>query len=340
MVNHLEKLNQKLNDFATNAKLKTLPNELDFFELIEKTISIYQMPSVSGIVDAPFPFVPVIVIPDIHARADFLLSVFNYQLPLDIFSGTVIEALEQKKISVVCVGDGFHGEGRVKKRWKNAYKKYLEGNPTSSSLNSEMAESLAVMCMVMEAKCSFPENFHFLKGNHENILNEEGNGNHPFRKFAMEGEMVYRFMLSEFGQEILDAYAKFEHLLPLVFRSNNLLISHAEPVRPFTVEEIKDGRCNHEIIIGLTWTGNNEAEENSVSTMLSTWLPDSPEAVYLGGHRPVTGKYLLRCNGKFIQIHNPDTWPIAIVRPDRKFDPEIDILYTDQEHTVINLLTQ
>jgi len=337
MVDHLEKIHQKFNELATNAKLGILPNELDLFELIEKIISIYKLPDVSGLVEAPQPAIPVVVVPDIHARADYLLSVFDYKLPDTIFSGTVLEALNQEKISVVCVGDGFHGEGRVKNRWKDAYKKYLEGKATSSSLNTEMAESLSVMCMVMEAKCAFPRYFHFLKGNHENILNEEGHGNHPFRKFAMEGEMVYHFMLAEFGKEIIDLYAEFEHLLPLVFKSQNLLISHAEPVRPFTVQEIKDGRNNNETILGLTWTGNNEAEEDSVCTMLKTWLPDVPDAIYIGGHRPVTGKYLLRCKGKYFQIHNPDTWPIAIVRPNRKFNPQTDIVYTDKNHTIANI---
>ncbi|HZK19551.1 MAG TPA: hypothetical protein VFC68_02370, partial [Treponemataceae bacterium] len=182
---------------------------------------------------------------------------------------------------------------------------------------------------------AFPEYFHFLKGNHENILNEEGNGNHPFRKFAMEGEMVYYFMRAEYGKDFVNLYANFEHMLPLLFYGENLLISHAEPRRPFEIDEVKEGRCNHEVVTGLTWTGNNEAVEDAAKKMLETWLPNSNDAFYFGGHRPVMGKYSLRSSGKFIQIHNPDAWPLAIVRPNRKFNPESDIIYTDKTQSYL-----
>lgn len=330
----MQELLQKFESYTKNAKSGILPEEIYLFELLENTITILSNNKRNGLVETPLPEVPIIVVPDIHGRVDFFFSIFNYKLPESIFAGTVLEALIEKKICVVCVGDGIHGEGRVKKRWKEAYKKYKKGNSNSFYMMHEMAENLAVMCMIMEVKIAFPDYFHFLKGNHENILNEQGNGNYPFRKFALEGEMTYNFMLLEFGKEVIILYSKFEHLLPLMFRGRNLLVSHAQPIRAFSVEEIKNGRCNHEIVTGLTWTANDVAQIDAVSTMLKTWLPNSNDAVYLGGHRPVTGKYSLRSDGKYIQIHNPDTWPIAIVRPDKKFNPETDIVYTDENFSL------
>ncbi|OJF76174.1 MAG: hypothetical protein BKP49_08475 [Treponema sp. CETP13] len=330
----MQNLLQKFESYTNNAKSGILPQEICLFELLENTIAILSNKNVNGLAEAPVPAVPIIVIPDIHGRVEFLLSIFKYTLPASIFPGTVFDALMEKKVCIVCVGDGIHGEGRVKKRWQDAYKKYQKGKINSIFMMHEMAENLAVMCMIMEAKIAFPNFFHFLKGNHENILNEQGNGNYPFRKFALEGEMTYSFMLSEFGKEVVLLYAKFEHMMPLMFRGSNVLVSHAQPIRAFSVEEIQNGRCNHEIVTGLTWTANDVANETAVSTMLKTWLSNSSDAVYLGGHRPVTGKYALRCDGRYIQIHNPDTWGIAIVSPNKKFNPETDIVYTDEKYSL------
>ena len=55
-------------------------------------------------------------------------------------------------------------------------------------------------------------------------------------------------------------------------------------------------------------------------------LLDIANYVYFGGHRPVKENYRLRQNGKFIQIHNPKLQNIVLVRPDRKFNPETDIV--------------
>ena len=48
--------------------------------------------------------------------------------------------------------------------------------------------------------------------------------------------------------------------------------------------------------------------------------------LWFGGHRPVKdGKYLLRQDGTYLQLHNPNEMNVAIVVPEKKFNPEIDI---------------
>ena len=48
--------------------------------------------------------------------------------------------------------------------------------------------------------------------------------------------------------------------------------------------------------------------------------------LWFGGPRPVKdGKYLLRQDGTYLQLHNPNEMNVAIVVPEKKFNPEIDI---------------
>jgi hypothetical protein len=127
-----------------------------------------------------------------------------------------------------------------------------------------MMESLGLMEMVIELKMAFPNNFHFLKGNHENIANEEGFGNHPFRKFAFEGHMVARWVQTFYGKDFIDSYYEFEKNLPLFVIGRNFIISHAEPLYFFEREAIVEYRNNPDVVEGLTWTANDEADPESL----------------------------------------------------------------------------
>ena len=135
--------------------------------------------------------IPTIVVPDIHARLDFFLSImfFKYQNTL-----TVLDLLALDELQIVCVGDGFHAEARAYDRWQRAFEEYNTQFEKHKNMDEEMKESLGVMEMVMTVKSNFPDNFHFLKGNHENISNERGEGNYPFRKFTYEGQMVLTYV--------------------------------------------------------------------------------------------------------------------------------------------------
>ena len=116
---------------------------------------------------------------------------------------SIIEALEKKLIYVVCVGDLFHSELRCYGRWKKALENFRNGDILSLEMKSEMLENINLLQMILLLKEKSTENFHFLKGNHENILNEEGKGNHPFYKMAMEGEMVYQFLSTVYDDALI-----------------------------------------------------------------------------------------------------------------------------------------
>lgn len=296
---------------------------------------------------------PVVVIPDIHAREYFLWHILNFEIELEDLNKTsasekksgqenedclisekmsILEACQKKLIYLVCVGDIFHSELRCYDRWKEAFAEFNRGVIKSEAMNQEMLENLKVLQMILKLKLSCPENFHCLKGNHENILNEEGRGNHPFYKMAAEGEMFYQFMSEQYDDAVLYILSCLEHALPLCAVFPNLVISHAEPFFELTRSKIINYRKFPEVTLALTWTANGEAKKDSVSESIKNLLGKNCEnAVWIGGHRPVKNKYGLRQNGKYVQIHNPDEENIAVVKPDRKFNPETDILRVDVE---------
>lgn len=269
--------------------------------------------------------IPTIIVPDLHARMDFFLSTMHFEFPE---GESVIALLSRGEVQVVCVGDGFHAEGRAAQRWQLAYDEFKGNYKKRKHMDEEMRESLGIMEMVMEVKTAFPRFFHFLKGNHENIANEQEGGNHPFRKYAYEGPMVTHYVRQFYSDEFFESYYEFEKNLPLFAIGRNFVISHSEPAEFFEREDIVEYRDRPEVVEGLTWTANEEAEDGSVGRMLTYYL-DSDEhddARYFGGHRPVRGMYHLRADGKYVQIHNPERFIIALIQPEGEIDLERDIL--------------
>lgn len=268
------------------------------------------------------PHVPTIVVPDLHARTDFFMSVMECTMP---GGTTLLDSLARGSINIVCLGDGFHAEGRARKRWENASREHAGCFAAHDAMDDEMRESMGLMEMVMRCKTAFPVNFHFLKGNHENVLNEEGDGNHSFRKFVDEGAMVRDYLVRFYGLPFLENYARFEKSLPVAAVGQRFMASHAEPLGFYPSRQVINARKNPETVLGLTWTDNDEAEPESVSLMLMHYLPAVPGARYLGGHRAFKGVYRLRADGKFVQINNPEKFIVAWLMPDRDFNPETDI---------------
>ena len=126
-----------------------------------------------------------IIVPDIHARPEFIYNILNCDLskiaarlglakgsPLAMDGAKVVDALEESKVRVICVGDILHAEGRAKERWAASLSAFEGGACDSPPMREEMAEGLAALLAVMKAKYLWPQNFHCLKGNHENIANE------------------------------------------------------------------------------------------------------------------------------------------------------------------------
>lgn len=275
--------------------------------------------------------IPTIIVPDIHARMNFLFSILLYSLEDGrcSTSSNMINGLESQAVQLVCVGDAFHAEGiRAKKRWREAFEEYKSGFINHEAMDEEMRESLGVMEMVMELKRSFPENFHFLKGNHENIKNELGGGNFPFRKLAMEGDMVAEYVKKFFGERFLKSFYSFEKNLPLLAAGANFLVSHAEPAEFYGSEDVIEYRSRPDVVKDLTWTANDTADEGSVQRMIEYYLGSDKHDFYyyFGGHRPIRTRYNLRAGGYYVQIHNPEKFIVAIIKPGINIDLQNNII--------------
>ena len=85
------------------------------------------------------------------------------------------------------------------------------------------------------------------------------------------------------------------------------------------------------MVSGLTWTDNDEAEGGSVQRMLAHYLGESESSHgwYFTGHRPVSGRYRLRAEGRLVQIHDPEKFIIAHQPVSSQIEPDRNVLEID-----------
>jgi len=246
----------------------------------------------NGIVVLKNQEVPTIVIPDMHARRDMLLTILNQ---VDPASGkTNFELLKAGKLNIVSLGDGMHSEGRARDRWVEAL-----GN--EEAMNAEMVESMNMMKMVMDLKVAFPDSFHYVRGNHDDLIGQITLA----KKYADEGYQVLQWMNKKFGPDFVGSYAAFEKSLPLMVKGNEFVASHAGPKDPFTLDAIQ--RKTAEALFGLTWTDNTAGKmpQSAVDSIMN----QLGVGQWFIGHRPVgkqaTDLKRIDGNGKVIQMNNP-----------------------------------
>lgn len=280
-------------------------------------------------------FDKVIILPDLHARRKYFFDVLKFT-PLD-FTKDIIHSLEEDSFAFLCLGDGVHAEGTFAHRWKHAYKEFIKGYKQHSSMDAEISDSFNLMIVVMILKIRYNEKFHFLKGNHENITNETGNGNYSYAKFSNEGAMVYEYFRKFYSNDLLDQYYYFEKNLPLFVIGRNFLASHAEPRSFFDEKSLINYRDNSELIESLTWTDNYTSEEGVVDRYFDYFLPDNHDKMYyFGGHRPIKGLYFQINTDRYVQIHNPYKHIAAVINQNDYIELDRDIVeipeYTDTDN--------
>jgi hypothetical protein len=271
------------------------------------------------------PFLPCLVLPDLHARPAVLSALESSIPPMEGQNGTLTarDALAAGTLQVVMLGDGPHSEGKPGAvRWRKALTEYLSGWASDEAMREEMGLAFDAMARVALLIAEFPGRFFFLKGNHDNIRNREGGGDHPFGKFAAEGEMAADWTERFMGEAFMNAYDSFERSLPLMARGGGFLACHAEPAFPLRPEDVIDARLSGDVVEALTWTDNDAAEDGSVEDTLSAFLPEGARpGIILGGHRPSLARFSLRSGGRYVQIHDVERMQAALVRPGMPFDP-------------------
>ena len=165
-----------------------------------------------------------------------------------------------------------------------------------------------------------------MKGNHENIANEDSADNRPFGKFVYEGAMVTSWFLKFMKEDTFNKYYEFEKKLPVFAVGDRFCVTHSEPRKHHRRQELIEAMNKREIVFDLTWTANGEAETNSVNEYLEEYFPGDIQARMFGGHRPVDGCFNTRARGQYLQIHNPGRYIAAYIRDMSDFSTERDIL--------------
>ncbi len=281
-----------------------------------------------GLLD--LPDLPTVLVPDLHTRVDFLAGLLAWRPPIGAAKAgpRLAELLEGGEACLLCLGDAFHSEGAgAERRWRSAQVEYQSGWASRRVMDREMGRALACVELILDAKIAFPRFFHYLKGNHDNIANERGRGDHPFYKYAEEGAMASSWFEVSYGPELKAAYRSLELSLPLLARGGRFLASHAEPAFALEPEAVVEYRRRPEVAEALTWTRNDAAEPEAVAAGLAAFLGErAAGARWFGGHRPVAGRYALRANGRFVQFHNPDRRQVVLILPGADPDPERDVV--------------
>lgn len=355
---------------------KKLPDYDDFFEVLNEVTEVLENEDESyrpknddekcgSLIDFQNEDRLTLVVPDLHARPDFLLNILSADVKNILnenesdflFCGnentegaesgkTVFEMVQNDLIRLVFVGDILHSENN-RIRWYQIEEEFEQKQYSGEKMCIEMGEGLSLLFCLCELKSKFPKNIHILKGNHENILNKTGDGDFGFKKFVDEGEMCRLFVQNYYGDDILFLIHCFEKGLPLVYVSKKVVVSHAEPKITVSRKEIINARKYAQVIYAFTWTANDEAEEGSVCQIIKNLIcydeneieiqnenkteyrtqnQNENDYVYIAGHRPVKDNFALRQGGKFIQIHNVKKQNVAVVKFWKKFSPENDIV--------------
>ncbi len=229
-------------------------------------------------------------------------------------------------------------------------------------MDEEMSLALGAMLFVMELKIAYPENFHFLKGNHDNIADRTDHGDRHFYKYASESAMGASWFLKTYGPDFLESWREFELSLPiLAFRpdlknsgsvptktetsasrrpsqtafvtpslASALIASHAEPAFPLSRDDIIECRDRADAVYALTWTDNDASIHDSVSgTMKNLGIAIPDNSHWFTGHRSISERVHFRAGGLLAQIHNAHENQFVYIEQGNPFDSDRDIIRLD-----------
>lgn len=259
----------------------------------------------------------VIIIPDLHARREYLYKIIKH----------FYNELNNSSCTILFLGDYLHTEVTTRDRWLMAFNEYQDNYKVTTNIDKEICDNLYTLIMLGQIKSAFKDRVLFIKGNHDNIYNSCENGNRAFRKYAMEGDMVIAYLIKFYSKELVDVIDKWEGLYGIFAYGDNFVASHAEPKEFYGLTELINYKYDEDLVYNLTWTRNDIASPEVTEYFVKTLLRD--EGYYVAGHRHIPGKYKLRSK-YFIQIHNPRIYPYMVVEPSKKIEPQSDIYTLDE----------
>ena len=145
-----------------------------------------------GLVEIPGDTVPVIV-GDLHAQVDNLLKILSENCLLD--------CLRLKTATLVILGDAIHSEN-------------IDEMDTFET-------SMLIMDLIFQLKLRFPENFFYLRGNHDSFdpeINKNG---------FLQGALFKEMLLERRGIEYTEQMQLFYERIPYIICSESFIACHA-----------------------------------------------------------------------------------------------------------------
>ncbi len=167
-----------------------------------------------SLLDLP-PDVTPILVGDLHARADNLLSILG--------SNAFCRGLEQGAAAMILLGDAVH--------------------PEAGDALARMDSSVLMMDLVFALKLRFPERFFYVVGNHDSFSPEIAKAG--VRQSLLWSEHVRALRGDEYHQEL----ARFYALCPLMACSKDFIACHGGAPRAAITRELLVGARQDESLV-------------------------------------------------------------------------------------------
>lgn len=256
-----------------------------------------------------------LIVPDVHARVDFVKKVFETYSP--------------KGWTIIFLGDIFHAEGAKANRWFAADVAYENMNnlKLTEIMESEVLESFNSLHMILENQLEFPDKVHVLRGNHDDTKCAQFSDYGKYCK-NFESRIFRKSIELKFGKKFLENYLyPYEEVIPYLYLGPNFLASHTVPSLIFQKHNVKFNDLN--TFEQFCWTDNVWGVDIKKKT-----FNQNVEYLNYGAnwwfieHRPVTHPTDLvreQLEGKLVQINHPNKWVVLEVENDQWKAVRLDV---------------
>ena len=228
-----------------------------------------------GVLELPGNVTPILV-GDLHARIDNLLTILSENAFLD--------SLEKGTAALIILGDAVHPEepGRLE----------------------EMDSSLLIMDLIFKLKLRFPDQVHYLIGNHDSFLHE------IMKQGIPQGLLWEKQVVSSRGEAYKTELELFYQLSPLLVLAKGVIACHAGPARRKISRQILvDVHQFPDIVHDMTWNRLRTAAFPAGYTRgdvraFRKGLEVSSETPFIVGHHPCSRDETLWLNVGHINQHH------------------------------------
>ncbi|NOQ46980.1 MAG: serine/threonine protein phosphatase [Desulfobulbaceae bacterium] len=250
-----------------------------------------------GLIELPETITPVIA-GDLHAQVDNLLEI--------LCRNNTLDCLARKKACLIILGDAVHSE--------------IAGEMEI------MDSSILMMDLIFSIKCRFPDNFFYIRGNHDGFdpdISKNG---------ISQGVLMRRRLLELRGEAYVKEMQTFYDRLPLVILSESFVACHAAPpmkniskmdlvnldAHPQVARELLTGRLKRPTV--LTGYGKSDVKQFRKNLALAKQTP------FIVGHTPVdqsnsVWKNVGEIKGHHIIYSGRLTGPALFVQLDKRMIP-------------------